>query len=1020
MTPQQYAEYIKKEERPRLMTCPNCGRPTVEGARFCAACGSSIAPTPAASEIDDGTMLSSAPHMAPAAPTPSDQMPAAVPLPNRTSSTDPKTAVPQPAAPKPIAQAQASRPVAPQATPTQQFQYVQPATPQPDQPAQPTQQAARPSADPTITALTTPQSLKTMGVSLGIGLGASVVLALLGSIVFLAGGATFGTGMNSIPGFSDTASFLRGNGANFSGPNFFQVLFTVLAFGVGGSFSLKTNSNGFSLSDLGIDASHVSMTLPVGLPGVALMLGAAFGAYMLARRFALRFKWTGVISSLIIGMLGALAVLAFTAIFPITVGGSYGSYSASASLSGVSFRTFCMAFLLTTAGALAGYALAQYASDSGNVFSAAWRWMHRTRGFVRTLVESFMVYSVLFLVLGLVATIALSTANGLGAGGLLLVPLLFPALPFMLVSLSSFGGITFSAGGYTAHTLTLFNASSISQYGWILWIGFVLFLLATCYIALRETARNMYDPYYAGWQHTWKAPVAVLVFWLVAEFLFTYFAAGYSSYNTSMMVPMWYFLVAGIWAFLIEVVAMTFGPTLVASLPGMWQLLAGGTVRQTPQNVVDYVRSCNPSYGTKKTAATAAMPTAPDTARPAVPTAPAASVPQPATPAAPMPAPAAMPIPQTVPQPDALAPTPNAATGAAPLPQSPAGTTSMPVAAPGANQPLNPKTKKTILISGIVIGVLIVLGVAYSVLNLTVFSAKSVAQQYLTAISSGDYAKANDIADPQVGKDQLKLLSNDVAKSDNATIANPHIDSVQNAGNVATVEVTYSLNGKNMTDTLTINKSGSKFMIFSNWEISTPLLKTVSVSVPDTVSSLSINGIDVTSKNAQKKSGNTWSLRVYPGTYKVKTADSKYITSDTVTIRTNSEDYDSTDSISIKPTKELKTALSDAVKTQLDECAKSTDYEPEDCPFGLSLYGDDDDYRNFAWSIIKYPKISNINLEDGSFSTESGKAKCTYEEKKYDDSWGSEDTSDTFNTSGSFTIKNDKLKVSLDGDNGYW
>lgn len=466
-----------------------------------------------------------------------------------------------------------------------------------------------------------------MGVSLGIGLGASVALALLGSIVFLAGGATLGTDMNSIPGFSATTSFLRGSGANFSGPNFFQVLFTVLAFGVGGSFSLKTNSNGFSLSDLGIDASHVSMTLPVGLPGVALMLGAAFGAYMLARRFALRFKWTGVISSLIIGMLGALVVLAFTAIFPITIGGSYGSYSASASLSGVSFRTFCMTFLLTTAGALAGYALAQYASDSGNVFSAAWRWMHRTRGFVRTLVESFMVYSVLFLVFGLVATIALSTANGLGAGGLMLVPLLFPALPFMLVSLSSFGGVTFSAGGYTAHTLTLFNASSISQYGWILWLGFVLFLLATCYIALREAARNMYDPYYAGWQHTWKAPVAVLVFWLAAEFLFTYFAAGYSSYNTSMMVPMWYFLVAGIWAFLIEVVAMTFGPTLVASLPGMWQLLAGGTVRQTPQNVVDYVRSCNPSYGTKKTAATAAMPTASDTARPAVPTAPATSPP---------------------------------------------------------------------------------------------------------------------------------------------------------------------------------------------------------------------------------------------------------------------------------------------------------------------------------------------------------------------------------------------------------
>lgn len=201
----------------------------------------------------------------------------------------------------------------------------------------------------------------------------------------------------------------------------------------------------------------------------------------------------------------------------------------------------------------------------------------------------------------------------------------------------------------------------------------MLFLLATFYIALRETARNMYDPYYAGWQHTWKAPVAAMVFWLAAEFLFTYFAAGYASSSMSMTAPMWYFLVAGIWAFLIEVITMTFGPTLVASLPGMWRIIVGGTVQQTPQNVVDYVKSCDPSYGMKKTSATASattatatMPTASAAAQPANPTtpaAPAASVPQPATPVAPMPAPTATPVSQAVPQPVAPTSMPNTTTG---------------------------------------------------------------------------------------------------------------------------------------------------------------------------------------------------------------------------------------------------------------------------------------------------------------------------------------------------------------------
>ena len=76
----------------------------------------------------------------------------------------------------------------------------------------------------------------------------------------------------------------------------------------------------------------------------------------------------------------------------------------------------------------------------------------------------------------------------------------------------------------------------------------------------------------------------------------------------------------------------------------------------------------------------------------------------------------------------------------------------MPAVPQGEGRPLDPKTKKTILIGCIVAGALIVLGIVYGVLNSTVFSAKSMAESYVSAIASGDYDKANDIADPQVGK----------------------------------------------------------------------------------------------------------------------------------------------------------------------------------------------------------------------------------------------------------------------------
>ena len=1017
------------------MTCPQCGKPTIAGAKFCASCGSPLPQSNASAsqsqQPDDGTVLSAVPHEPsntpqtstgtaplPASGAAGTPQPAAASVPQPTAQPTQQfqyAPVPQPAqqvpAPSvsqvPLPTAQPMQPPQP-SQPTQQFQYA-PAPQQAPQPApanqsQPTQQVARPAADPTITALTTPQSMKAMGASLGIGIGSAVVFALLASIVFFAGSSVAGSELSNVPGLSDGLSLLDNSGVHYAGPNFFQIIFTVLAFGVGGSLSLKSTSSGFSLSDVGIDASHVSVTGAVALPGMALAIGAAFGAYMLARRFALRFKWTGVISAGIVGLLNGLIVVILAAIFPMNASGSYSSYSASAAFTGASPRTFIMAFLLAGFGALAGYALAQYAADSSNVFTAAWRWAHRTRGFVRTLVESFAIYGALFLVLGVVATLVLSITGGAGVFGLLLVPLLFPALPFMLFSMSSFGGITYSAG--MQQTLTLFNISAKVENSWILWICFVLFLVATLYIALRETARNMYDPYYAGWQHTWKAPVAVLTFWLVAEFLFTSFSAHYSSYGAAVMVPMWYFLVAGIWAFLIEVVAMTFGPTLVASLQGMWKLLVGGTVQQTPQNVVDYIKACDPHYGTKKTASAANSATTATVASMAPGMAAAPAAPQPAM-QVPQPAVAPAPIPAAQPAFPAMA------NGSVPLPQQPG---QPPVTAPGAGQPLDPKTKKAIVIGGIVVGALIVLGIVYGVLNSTVFSAKSVAQNYMSAIADGDYSKANGIADPQVDKNQVKLLSNNVAKTDNATISNPHVADVKTTAGVATVNVSYTLNGKTVNDSLTINKDGSKLLIFPNWKISSPLLKTINVVAPSTVDSLSVNGVKVSPKNAEKLDGNTWTLRVYPGTYKISAGKSDYITSDTVTVRTSGgSDSGSSNSeeLIIKATSKLKEALTSAVNAKLDDCAKSTDYAPENCPFGFNLY-DDDDYRNFAWSISSYPKITDIDLNNGTFSSARGKAKCTYEEKNSDDSWEPDDDSTTFSVNGGFSISNGKVKVTLD------
>ena len=51
--------------------------------------------------------------------------------------------------------------------------------------------------------------------------------------------------------------------------------------------------------------------------------------------------------------------------------GGMGGIQAKAILTGVSARTYFMTLLLAAIGAFFGYLLAQYASDSNNVFTAA-------------------------------------------------------------------------------------------------------------------------------------------------------------------------------------------------------------------------------------------------------------------------------------------------------------------------------------------------------------------------------------------------------------------------------------------------------------------------------------------------------------------------------------------------------------------------------------------------------------------------------------------------------------------------
>lgn len=824
------------------------------------------------------------------------------------------------------------------------------------------------------------RSLQTAAISLAFGLIGAMALALIGSIFFLSAGSSWASKLSMVPGLSHMMSDASGSGTVT--PNFFQFLILVMVLGVSGQLSPNITGGNLSMSSFGV-SGHLWM--PVGLSGVALVLGTAFGAYWFARKFAIRFKWTGIVSSVIVGVVMGFVYLILAAIFPLTLGaGSMGGIQAKAILTGVSARTYFMTLLLAAIGAFFGYLLAQYASDSNNVFTAAWKWAHRTRGFVRTLLDAAFIYAVVFTVIGFICLIMLSSSLHNGQM-FMLFPILLPYLSFLTFALGSFGAVGITASGNIAN-LSLFGISnqyvgSISA-PWQLWLVFVAFLITTFYIALRAAARNIYDPAYAGWQHSWKSPVATLVIWLIVTFLFTSATLGYTmqsdTSDASLNIAAWYFLVAAVWSFLIEVVALTFGPAMVLSMGGAWKLFVGGTVRPTPAEVTAYAAACGAYFGRfPSQVAAAAGYTGP---QPSFGGQPGAGTGAPT-------APAAAPV----------APAPVAAP-----------------AAPAAAKAMTPQQKKLAIIISAIVGVLALLGIAYAVVNSTVFSADNTVKSYLSAIASGDYDKANGISDPQVANGKRTLLTNAASKGDKTTISNQRIISAtDNADGSRTMRISYTLGGKSMTDTLTVAPNGSKFLIFKNWNITTPLVKEISVYASPAITNFTVNGVKVGAKNATASDSGTYTFNVYPGSYTVKPVTSKYLTADSTTLTTSSE---SSASISAEPTDALADEINAKIKDKLDTCAKSTDAQPEGCPF--SMYGSDDDYRNIAWNITEYPTVTtdDLSIDSGSFYVYGGEAKVAYEYKNYDDSWEPTDSSTSFSISGQFTLDGDKLDITLDED----
>ncbi len=552
------------------MFCPQCGAPVVQGARFCSNCGSQI------TAVQNAQPAAAQPGTTQSAPQPQY---AAQPVAQPAASQQPfvQQSVAQPAQPQP------TQPFA------QQSFAQQPAAAQSTQQPVASKVASNPQVAELKNDLSRPEAWQVAFKGVGIGLAAALVvnlIVLLLCMVFRP---------SAMSGF---ASSVLGDAGDDINP--FKAFVGLLLIALGGSAKLSLEYDGkLSDSDLAsymmsTISDQLSMSICVlGFAGIALVVGSAFGVYMLSRKSAIRFRWAGVVSSVVAGLAVGVVSLILAA---VSVVKSSSGFGVSASMTFVTARTFFLPFILAALGALAGSALAS-ATSAGrdNVFLAYSWWKSHTRGWLRTLVEFFEIVFAFCAAVVFIAMLVMFIAGKMGhsysaSSQYLLASVCsvgFGTAVIALLSILTFGGVEMASSSSSSSTMSLNFAnlikknsafSGIRSYAWVWWVLLVLFVLVLLYLVMREALRNQYDPAKAGWDQSWQAPVASFGVMLVLWVLFQGIEVTVSDERSAFRVEPSILLLVPVCVFIVEALSRLIGQQLVTALPALYKFVLPGTV----------------------------------------------------------------------------------------------------------------------------------------------------------------------------------------------------------------------------------------------------------------------------------------------------------------------------------------------------------------------------------------------------------------------------------------------------------
>lgn len=401
----------------------------------------------------------------------------------------------------------------------------------------------------------------------------------------------------------------------------------------------------------------------------------------------------------------------------------------------------------------------------------------------------------------------------------------------------------------------------------------------------------------------------------------------------------------------------------------------------------------------------------------------------------------------TAPRPEPVgastAPSSESVGASAAVPLASAGVATAPAPAQQGAQPtpMSPSAKRKIAIGGAIVGGLalfaIVGAIVVSVLSSTLFSPKNEVEAYMSALQEGRFGDAAEAAPPNIPTANRALMTNEVGKATKNRVESYTIGKVEVNDDVASVPVTFSVDGVKQEATYTVKKTGSQFVLFPDWTMETPEYKTIELSGGSPNMAFDVNGVTVDTSKAKVPTSGPHTeayegvpFTAFPGTYDVTfKAESEYLDANKATVTVPGEkEADVNQEGAFYPTLNAKgeEQITTMAKKKVDECFKGqTGPELTGNPcegFSATPYSMVEGSKG-TWKVKSYPELTVEPNEEGwYFSTqENGEATFSYMSETFMDEQEKQEETSYLSVSG-FAYIDDKneLKVEYEENSSGW